>query len=280
MAIISKGTTFATGDQVTAGKLNNLADAATFASGAVDSVSTQLSGGAIIVKDGGVSTAKIADDAVTTAKIASDAVTTTEIADANVTTAKIADANVTTAKIADSNVTKAKIENVANMKVLGNTSGSAAAPQEVAILDQDDMSSNSATALATQQSIKAYVDDSVLVPPYGRLRLKMPPTAFKNIADDPEGEINVGEAFASTDIPDGYKATSFTFYGYQLYITISEGNLTTNTVTSKGTASNQSGGTINITDVTASDTNYLTVKVSHPTGQGKYRGGYFTLVKV
>ena len=159
MAVISKGTTFATGDQVTAGKLNNLADAATFASGAVDSVSTQLSSGAIIVKDGGVSTAKIADDAVTTAKIASDAVTTTEIADANVTTAKIADSNVTTAKIADSNVTKAKIENVANMKVLGNTSGSAAAPQEVAILDQDDMSSDSATALATQQSIKAYVDD-------------------------------------------------------------------------------------------------------------------------
>jgi len=130
MAVISKGTTFATGDQVTAGKLNNLADAATFASGAVDNVSTQLSSGAIIVKDGGVSTAKIADDAVTTAKIAA------------------------------SNVTKAKIENVSNMTVLGNTSGSAAAPEEVNILDEDDMSSDSATALATQQSIKSYVDDS------------------------------------------------------------------------------------------------------------------------
>jgi hypothetical protein len=160
MAVISKGTTFATGDQVTAGKLNNLADAATFASGAVDNVSTQLSGGAIIVKDGGVTTAKIADDAVTTAKIASSAVTTTEIADNNVTTSKIADSNVTTAKLADSNVTKAKIENVANMKVLGNTSGSSAAPQEVSILDQDDMSSNRATALATQQLIKAYVDNN------------------------------------------------------------------------------------------------------------------------
>ena len=120
MAVISKGTTFATGDQVTAGKLNNLADAATFASGAVDSVSTQLSGGAIIVKDGGV----------------------------------------TTAKIADSNVTKAKIENLADYKVLGNVSGGAAAPAEVAILDEDDMASDSDTALATQQSIKAYVDAS------------------------------------------------------------------------------------------------------------------------
>lgn len=151
MAVITKGTTFANGDQVTAGSLNNLVDNAAFASGAVDNVSTQLSGGAVIVKDGGVSTAKLPDSAVTTAKIN----------DSAVTTAKLADSNVTTAKIADSNVTKAKIENVADMKVLGNTSGSAAAPQEVSVLDEDDMSSDSATALATQQSIKAYVDNSV-----------------------------------------------------------------------------------------------------------------------
>jgi hypothetical protein len=130
MAIINKGKSFANGEQLTADKLNQVTDNATFASGAVDSVSTQLSGGAIIVKDSGVTTAKIADDAVTTAKLA------------------------------DSNVTKAKIENVADMKVLGNTSGSAAAPQEVSVLDEDDMSSDSATALATQQSIKSYVDDS------------------------------------------------------------------------------------------------------------------------
>ena len=284
MAVISKGTTFATGDQVTALKLNNLADAATFASGAVDSVSTQLSGGAIIVKDGGVTTAKIADDAVTTAKIASSAVTTTEIADNNVTTSKIADSNVTTAKLADGNVTKAKIENVANMKVLGNTSGSSTPPQEVSILDQDDMSSDSATALATQQSIKAYVDDSVLVPPYGRLRLKIPPNCLTN-ADflglrENGGNQDVGEVYGFTDIPDGYKATSFTFYGYQLYVVIYEGNLSTSTVTSKGSASNQSGGTINMTDVTATDSNYLVVEISHPSGQGLYYGGYFTLQKV
>lgn len=64
MAVISKGQTFATGDQVTASKLNNLADNATFASGAVDNVSTQLSGGAIIVRDGGITTAKIAPNAL------------------------------------------------------------------------------------------------------------------------------------------------------------------------------------------------------------------------
>ena len=128
MAILSKGTTYSDGDQVTSSNLNALVDSATFASGAVDDSSTQLSSGKIIVKDLGIATGKIAANAVTTAKIA------------------------------DSNVTKAKIENLANYKVLGNVSGGAAAPAEVALLDEDNMSSNSATSLATQQSIKAYVD--------------------------------------------------------------------------------------------------------------------------
>jgi hypothetical protein len=75
MAILNKGQTFSDGEQVTSAKLNTAVDGATFASGAVDDVSTQLSGGAIIVKDGGVGTAKIADSNVTTAKIADDAVT-------------------------------------------------------------------------------------------------------------------------------------------------------------------------------------------------------------
>lgn len=91
MAVISKGQTFATGDQVTALKLNNLADNATFASGAVDNVSTQLSGGAIVVKDGGVTTAKLNDGAVATAKLNDGAVTTAKITDANVTFAKLTD---------------------------------------------------------------------------------------------------------------------------------------------------------------------------------------------
>ena len=59
MAILIKGTDFADGDQVTALKLDNLADSATFAAGAVDGSTTQLSGGAIIVKDLGVTAAKL-----------------------------------------------------------------------------------------------------------------------------------------------------------------------------------------------------------------------------
>jgi len=119
MAIITSGKTFANGEQLSADKLNQVITAATFnASDAVDGSTMTLIGGAMAVADEGIATAKIADSAVT----------------------------------------KAKIENVANMKALGNTSGSAASPQEVAILDENDMSSDSDTSLATQQSIKAYVD--------------------------------------------------------------------------------------------------------------------------
>lgn len=60
MPILTKGVDFTTGDQVTAANLDNLVDAATFASGAVDNSTTALSGGAIIVKDGGITTAKLA----------------------------------------------------------------------------------------------------------------------------------------------------------------------------------------------------------------------------
>ncbi len=130
MPVLTPGTTFANGEQLTASDLNLLLQGATFTQSSVDNQSTQLVGTAIVVADGGIIAAKLAADAVTTSKIL------------------------------DANVTKTKIENVADYKVLGNVSGAAAAPQEVAILDEDDMVSNSDTALATQQSIKAYVDSS------------------------------------------------------------------------------------------------------------------------
>jgi len=63
MAILSKGATIVADTQVSATNLNNLVDAATFASGAVDGTTTQLSGGAIIVKDGGITPAKLSTGA-------------------------------------------------------------------------------------------------------------------------------------------------------------------------------------------------------------------------
>ena len=59
MAILATGNTFADGDQVTSTTLNNIANAATFAADAVDDSTTALSGGKIIVKDAGVTPAKL-----------------------------------------------------------------------------------------------------------------------------------------------------------------------------------------------------------------------------
>jgi hypothetical protein len=59
MPILATGNTFAVGDELTHTKLNNAVNNATFDTGAVDNASTQLSGGALIVKDGGITPAKL-----------------------------------------------------------------------------------------------------------------------------------------------------------------------------------------------------------------------------
>lgn len=64
MAVLITGNSFTTADQVTAATLNAATNSATFASGAVDGSTTQLSSGAIIVKDGGVGSSKLASSLV------------------------------------------------------------------------------------------------------------------------------------------------------------------------------------------------------------------------
>ena len=139
MAILTKGQTFADSDSITSTKLNNLVDNAAFvagASGSTDNTSLEVNGsGKLQVKDSGVTSTKLASSAVTTAKIASSSSAT-------------------------NGVTFSKLQYVADMRVIGNVSGGLTVPSEVSILDEDDMVSNSATALATQQSIKAYVDSA------------------------------------------------------------------------------------------------------------------------
>jgi hypothetical protein len=65
MPILSKGYSFTSTEQVTSTKLGNLVDNATFVSGATDGVTTELSGGAIIVKNGGITPTKLSAGAPT-----------------------------------------------------------------------------------------------------------------------------------------------------------------------------------------------------------------------
>ena len=66
MAILTSGTDFTTGDQVTAATLDAQWTGAAFASGAVDNSTTQISSTAIIVKDGGITSAKLASNIAVT----------------------------------------------------------------------------------------------------------------------------------------------------------------------------------------------------------------------
>lgn len=73
MAVAITGNSFSTGNQVTAATQNAQVNALTFDTGAVDDSTTQLSSGAIIVKDGGITAQKIGSAAVTPAKISTGA---------------------------------------------------------------------------------------------------------------------------------------------------------------------------------------------------------------
>lgn len=73
-----------------------------------------------------------------------------------------ATADISGSKLADATVTKAKIENIsAPLKVLGRTTAGAGVAEEVTINNEDDMANASAITLATDESIKAYVDTEV-----------------------------------------------------------------------------------------------------------------------
>jgi hypothetical protein len=65
MGRLITGNTFSTGDSVTATTLNNAVNDATFDASAVDGATTQLSGGAIIVRDGGITPSKLSSGAPT-----------------------------------------------------------------------------------------------------------------------------------------------------------------------------------------------------------------------
>lgn len=72
---------------------------------------------------------------------------------------------VTSSTVTNNSITFAKIQDIATMKVIGRTATGSGDSSEISILDEDTMSSNSATALATQQSIKAYVTSNTIANP-------------------------------------------------------------------------------------------------------------------
>ena len=124
--------------------------------------------------------------------------------------------------IKDAGVTKAKIENIsAPLRVLGRTTAGAGVPEEVTINDEDDMANASAITLATDESIKAYVDGGSITQttgtaPYYGCRA----WAFYNqVTDTVEASGNIASIVRTAT---GYSTVTFTepmpsdFYSIQL----------------------------------------------------------------
>jgi len=59
MSVITKGKTFANGEQLTAGKLNQMLDAATFGSGATDNTKVALSGGRLSIAPNAITLSEV-----------------------------------------------------------------------------------------------------------------------------------------------------------------------------------------------------------------------------
>lgn len=149
MAILKTGQDFASGDQVTSQKLMDIVDLATF---------DDPSDNTTIQVDTSTKKLKVPGNGITSNELSKDATVDDNRA---VTTDHIKDSNVTTAKIADKAVTLSKIEDLSTAKVLGRTTAGVGVVEQVDIKDEDDMASDSNTALATQQSIKAYIQSYV-----------------------------------------------------------------------------------------------------------------------
>ena len=120
-----------------------------------------------------------------------------------------------------------------NLKV--GTSGSTV----TTILDEDNMSSNSATSLATQQSIKAYVDSEV-----GAVSTTAISTGDSNVTVVDSGTGNVTIEVDGTDRITTVAATTTTATGHSLVI---------------GAGSNSAGGQIKFLEGTDNGTNGVTL---------------------
>ena len=137
MAILNQANLYSSGESVTAANLNALIGQATFKTGnteAVDGSTLQVhSDGYLLVKDGGITAAKLASGAVaagsiTDTQLASNAVTTIKIKDSTgasdgVTTAKLADNAITSAKISDTDAQFLVDDTSTQKKVVINEAG-------------------------------------------------------------------------------------------------------------------------------------------------------------
>jgi len=150
------------------------------------------------------------------------------------------------ATIPDNTVTFAKMQDIDTSKILGRTTASSGDVEELDFLDEDDMSSDSATAVATQQSIKAYVDAESAAVTTALNASGLLPTAwctFDGTASDP---ITINDGYNVTDVTKNStgdytvnftSAVTGTSYGVLVMCTNQDGNSAIPSYANKATSS-------------------------------------------
>ena len=89
------------------------------------------------------------------------------------------------------------------------------------------------------------------------------------------------EIIGNWDIPYGFKATNVVLYGTARTFQVYECNIANTTDVLKGTGTmSTSGGSLNITDVTATTTNYLSIRIDLSSTNDRFYGGYITIARV
>jgi hypothetical protein len=137
MSLIQSGKTFNDGEQLTAGKLNQMFSDANLSTAGVDGTS-------IIVNANNV----LAVRSINSSRIDSGAVITD----------KLPNSTVTATDGTPDGVTLPKIQHIETDKILGRTTTGDGIVETIGLNTDDAMASASATTLATDGSIKAYID--------------------------------------------------------------------------------------------------------------------------
>lgn len=138
MSLIQSGKIFTDGEQLTAAKLNQIIGDSTISTTGVDGSTIIVNeNNTLAVRSGGISSSSLANSSVITNKLANS----TDATDG---------------------VTLNKIQFLEQNKILGRTSTGTGQVEAVNFFDQDDLggTGSDARAVASQQSIKAYVDNS------------------------------------------------------------------------------------------------------------------------
>ena len=249
-----------------------------------------------IIESGGVIDGKLDSNCVNASNIKSNAVTTAKIASGAVTNAKIANDAIRVGQIDTSNSSSVGYY----LQASPTTQGLTWVALQISNNNWNgtDLSvANGGTGASSASSARG--KNNLDVHQAGHFgysdRIKVLPSDFMQDSDNSTANYamtsanNGGtgrimssllEIIGNWNIPKGFKATSVTLYGTSRSFAVYECNITNTTATSKGTGTmSTSGGTSNITDVTASDTNYLSIRIDLASTNDRFYGGYISITR-